>query len=235
MFILGVLYTKIEYVSAPGSEGDYSKWLGPDWKPEWENPGAVIMNHTCFIDILFGMVVFFPSFVSKKSVKAYPFVGNIATALDCVFLERAGTKEEKIKVAKQLEERQAENERSGKPPILVFPEGATTNNKSLIKFKRGAFSGLSSVQPVCAKYWSLNGISPQNDTLLQNHYYYQLLSLGTTIDLKVYPVFKPNEYFWKHHFDEKKGLAKWEVYAQVVREHIMRPSFDFALADISME
>jgi 1-acyl-sn-glycerol-3-phosphate acyltransferase len=41
---------------------------------------------------------FFASFVSKKSVLNIPGIGKIAAAIDCVFLDRAGTKEEKIKV-----------------------------------------------------------------------------------------------------------------------------------------
>jgi 1-acyl-sn-glycerol-3-phosphate acyltransferase len=57
------------------------------------------------MDILVGLVLFFPSFVSKKSIKKYPFIGMIATAIDCVFTDRAGTKEEKIAVAKQIVDR----------------------------------------------------------------------------------------------------------------------------------
>ena len=48
---------------------------------------------------------FFPSFVSKMSVKRFPGVGLVATAIDCVFLERAGSKEEKIKVGQAIERR----------------------------------------------------------------------------------------------------------------------------------
>jgi len=111
------------------------------------------------MDILVTIAYFFPSFVSKISVKSYPGVGSIAKAIDCVFLERAGTKEEKIAVGQAIEKRQAENEKGDRSPILIFPEGATTNNKSVINFKRGPFNGLSSVQPLGLKYWSLNGIS----------------------------------------------------------------------------
>lgn len=53
-----------------------------------------------------------------------------------------------------------ENEKTGRSPLLVYPEGATTNNKSIIEFKRGAFSSLSSIMPICLKYKSANGISP---------------------------------------------------------------------------
>jgi 1-acyl-sn-glycerol-3-phosphate acyltransferase len=74
---------------------DYKKWLGPDWKPQWEGAGTLIFNHHSWMDILAALSIFYPSFVSKKSVKKYPFIGTIATAIDSVFLDRAGTKEEK--------------------------------------------------------------------------------------------------------------------------------------------
>lgn len=51
------------------------------------------------------LALFGTSFVSKKSVGSYPGIGTIARAIDCVFLERAGTKEEKIAVGKMIEDR----------------------------------------------------------------------------------------------------------------------------------
>ena len=74
-------------------------------------------------------MLFCPSYVSKKSIRSFPMIGRIAIAIDCVFLDRAGSKEEKIKAAKAIEERQAENELTDRPPILIYPEGATTNNE----------------------------------------------------------------------------------------------------------
>jgi len=56
-----------------------------------------------------------------------------------------------------------------------------------------------------------------------------------TLHMKIYPVFKPNEYFWKNHFDEKSGLTKWDTYLKVVREEIMAKSFNFELSDTLME
>jgi len=53
--------------------------------------------------------------------------------------------------------------------------------------------------------------------------------------MKIYPVFKPNEYFWKNHFDEKSGLTKWDTYVKVIREEIMAKSFDLSLSDTLME
>jgi len=36
--------------------------------------------------------------------------------------------------------------------------------------------------------------------------------------MKVFPTFKPNEYFWEHH--QKEGEEKWETYARAIREII---------------
>ena len=50
-----------------------------------------------------------------------------------------------------------------------------------------------------------------------------------TIDIMLFPVFKPNEYFFKHHWNEKSGEQKWEAYLRVVREEIMAKSLGFKL------
>lgn len=33
----------------------YEKYLGPDWKPSYENPGSIISNHSSWVDILVHM------------------------------------------------------------------------------------------------------------------------------------------------------------------------------------
>jgi hypothetical protein len=53
--------------------------------------------------------------------------------------------------------------------------------------------------------------------------------------MKVYPVFKPNQYFWEHHWTEASGEQKWEAYARIVREEIIAKSFNFKLSDVKME
>ena len=51
--------------------------------------------------------------------------------------------------------------------------------------------------------------------------------------IKIYPVFKPNEYFFKHYWDENSGEQKWEVYRRIVREEIMAKSFNFKLFELN--
>lgn len=100
-FCAGLFWVKIEYVTDCG----YEKFLGPDWKPVWTGSGTMVANHVCWMDIVVTLAYFAPSFLSKRSVQNIPGIGIIATAIDCVFLDRAGSKEEKIRVAKQIEER----------------------------------------------------------------------------------------------------------------------------------
>lgn len=88
----------MEYVST--GEGDYKKWLGPNWKPEWQGAGTLISNHVCWMDIVLTLSIFHPSFVSKASVKKYPGIGLIAQAIDCLFLDRGGSKDDKLAMAR---------------------------------------------------------------------------------------------------------------------------------------
>ena len=88
-FIAGLVWVDVEYVK----DVDYKKWLGPDWKPSFSNPSTIVSNHICWMDILIAQSIFFPSFVAKSSVRKYPFVGNIAAAIDCLFVDSASTKE----------------------------------------------------------------------------------------------------------------------------------------------
>ena len=50
--------------------------------------------------------------------------------------------------------------------------------------------------------------------------------------LKEMPVFRPNEYFWKHHWDGKE--PKWEAYARAVRQTLADHS-GLQLSDTSLE
>lgn len=85
------------------------------------------------------------------------------------------------------------------PPLMIWPEGATTNGKHLIKFKKGAFAGENSIQPFSLTYNS-SVIHPGHDIMeLFSHFFLITACPGVTVVLKELPVFKPNEYFWKNY------------------------------------
>lgn len=92
-------------------------------------------------------------------------------------------------------------------PIVIFPEGGTTNGKYLINFKKGAFVSLRPVLPKITKfhsYWQ----SPSSG-IIEGIPHYLILSSApwTTSTSIVLPIFKPNDYFFENH--QKEGEEKW--------------------------
>ena len=87
-------------------DADYSKWLGPDWKPKWKDSGTIITNHiNGLMDVLASIVLFYPGFVAVKDVKKMPCIGPIACSYDSIFLDRVTTKEERQKAVEVIEAR----------------------------------------------------------------------------------------------------------------------------------
>jgi 1-acyl-sn-glycerol-3-phosphate acyltransferase len=91
--------------------------------------------------------------------------------------------------------------------MLIYPEGATTNNTTIIHFKRGAFMSNTPVQPFCMKYYSpyfdVNQavVGPFQGMI---HLFAQPY---ITCKVKILPTFHPNEYFFKHH--QQEGEQEW--------------------------
>ena len=93
------------------------------------------------------------------------------------------------------------------PPLIIFPEGCTTNGKALLRFHKGGFAGLYPVTPVVTQY---NGdfMSPSNAILgIILHVGCCLMNFYCTVKVVELPIFRPNEYFWKNHWDGKE--EKW--------------------------
>ena len=87
------------------------------------------------------------------------------------------------------------------PPLSIFPEGVTTNNKYLVRFKRGAFIGEHPIKPFGVKYESqMIEASYSYMNILYHCIIMGLINPGITIKIKEYPVFQPNEYFWKNQW-----------------------------------
>lgn len=77
-----------------------------------------------------------------------PVFGSIAKATQSVSIDRS-THHGRQYALQQIENR---SERNDLPPLLVFPQGTTTNSLCLTGFKKGAFIGGVPVQPVCIRY-----------------------------------------------------------------------------------
>jgi lysophosphatidylcholine acyltransferase/lyso-PAF acetyltransferase len=132
---------------------DYSEYLGPDWKAEWDGAPTYISNHTSWLDIMYIVTHFFPGFVAKAEVETTPGVGTLATLLGSVYISRVGdgSKDSKKLIFKSIIDRQNDfMAGKTKSKFCIFPEGSTTNGKYLLSFKKGAFMSLNPVQPMTA-------------------------------------------------------------------------------------
>jgi hypothetical protein len=146
--------------------------------------------------------------------------GKVGIALNTIFFDRTGTKEEKQTIVDQITERQiAIHENKGEGINLhIFAEGMTSNNTHIMPFKRGVFSSLLPIKPIAIKYSSAV-FSPAHDVMPMGVHFVVLLSqLTNQVECTELPIFAPNEYFYKTHL--KPGQEKWEVFATAVREVI---------------
>ena len=81
--------------------------------------------------------------------------------------------------------------------MLIFAEGATTNNSSLLRFKKGAFMGEKCVKPIILKYsvgscsaaWGANDFLPLVFINLS-------WICGMSVEVHVLSDFEPNEYLF---------------------------------------
>jgi 1-acyl-sn-glycerol-3-phosphate acyltransferase len=110
-------------------------------------------------------------------------------------------------------------------PVIIYPEGATKRQTELIQFKPGAFKSLCSVQPFSLKYDSIWGIQPQsiNGRLHTTFWISCCMPPFGTILHKRYPVFRPNQYFWDHHWEPVKDKeTKAFTYMRVIRDIMLK-------------
>lgn len=94
-----------------------------------------------------------PSHIAKSSVANFFFVGFVATVSGCLYVDR-GSSDDKKKMFEKIKQRQIESENGVYPPLIIYPEGGTSNGTTLLQFKKGAFHSLRSIQPICIKYTS---------------------------------------------------------------------------------
>ena len=119
------------------------------------------------------------------------------------------------------------------PPIIIFPEGTTSNGKVLSKFRRGAFTDLRQVMPVSMKY-KFGMVHPAVESIDEPFIVFLMACAVQVLELEMIllPPFAPNEYLFETHRD--KGEEKWEVYAWATRDLLAKVG-GFGKYDISFK
>lgn len=128
-------------------------------------PGALLVaNHVSWIDIFVINAVMPSAFVSKEEVRRWPIIGWLAAKNDTVFLRRGSRGHARI-----INEQVAGLLGQGKH-VAVFPEGTTTDGRSLLHFHAAllqpALAAGRPVLPAAISYWELDGqrsLAPRYD------------------------------------------------------------------------
>lgn len=142
------------------------KWIMfPSYLERDNAPKICVANHVSFVDSLYFLSRCVPRSVVMHGGMAKPFKWalNAFSPILVPVTERQRAKYGSVK------DEISQNVKSSilKRPLIIFPEGGTTEANSLIKFQNGAFSDLQTVQPIALKYtythfdpsWT-NDISP---------------------------------------------------------------------------
>ena len=231
--------TKIKYHSS--QDVSYEYYLGKDYRETYKPPQGngvvptIISNHVSIFDNHAMGAIFKGNacFAAASFIKNLPFIGTCCTAFGSVYISRAATKEKLEQAMDELTRRALLNEEKGIfPPSVIYPEGTTSNNICLMKFRRGAFFAMRQVQPVTLKY-RFENVSPAIEAM-DEFMLIMLMSMSlqkNVLEVNVLPPFQPNEYLLKTHRDKVKGKEDWEVFAWACRD-IMAKVGKFGKSDI---
>ena len=125
--------------------------------------GAMVANHSSWLDILVLNARTPVVFVSKAEVAGWPGIGLLARVTGTLFIRRE-SRSEAARQARAVAERLANNE-----TLLFFPEGTSTDGRRVLPFKPALFAGLLApglpeglaMQPVTLSWEAPEGEDPR--------------------------------------------------------------------------
>lgn len=120
--------------------------------------GALVANHSSWLDIFSLNSASGVYFVSKADVEGWPMIGAIAKSTGTVFIERRTSQAAKHKA--MFLDRIARGHR-----LLFFPEGTSTDGRRVLRFRSSLFAAFTEtdadapmmVQPVTLNYHAPTG------------------------------------------------------------------------------
>eukprot|EP00930_Biecheleria_cincta_P076167 TRINITY_DN63385_c0_g1_i1.p1 TRINITY_DN63385_c0_g1~~TRINITY_DN63385_c0_g1_i1.p1 ORF type:complete len:424 (+),score=93.78 TRINITY_DN63385_c0_g1_i1:30-1301(+) len=111
----------------------------------------VISNHVSYLDtVILPLVLEVPKLVAMAEVKTWPLFGQLCRDMDMIWVDRKDP--DSRTAAKEAISEHAQKWERGERPLLVWPEGTTSNGQGIKEFKSGAFAPGKAVRPVVIKY-----------------------------------------------------------------------------------
>ncbi len=134
-----------------------------------KRPLLVVANHISIFEIATFPVVCGGSFIAKKEMENWPLVGWVSRKFGVVFVDRRPSHaHDALGVVQKTVS-------SVKYPMVLFPEGTTTNGAYVKPFKSTLFSFIENsdvtVQPMAVHYRHRDG-SPISDDDMAQHFAY---------------------------------------------------------------
>ena len=132
-------------------------------------PLMVVANHISVFEIATFPFAFRGSFIAKKEMENWPLVGWVAKRFGVIFVDRrpSHARDALAVVQKTVQ--------TVKYPMILFPEGTTTNGAYVKPFKSSLFNFVENsnvvVQPMAMHYRYRDG-TPIDDQTLADHFAY---------------------------------------------------------------
>lgn len=124
----------------------------PSLEGEQGKANILVMNHVSHFDILVMMAVAYdgiPSFVAKRAVQSAPLFGYKSMVWQSLYVDNRSGSQPGGNLAQKIADRGADHSLN---PVMIFPEGTTSNGESVIQFRSGAFISGHPVKPVAIRY-----------------------------------------------------------------------------------
>jgi lyso-ornithine lipid O-acyltransferase len=126
-----------------------------------EPPFFLVCNHLSYLDIIPVFLYTKSTFVAKKEVRNWPYIGFIMEMVGIIFVDRT-KKKDVIRVNEEL--KFACNEHQG---ITVFPEGTTSGGENVLQFKPSLLE-IAATENLKVSYASIQYHTHSKDELAVN-------------------------------------------------------------------
>ncbi|MCL2331050.1 MAG: 1-acyl-sn-glycerol-3-phosphate acyltransferase [Proteobacteria bacterium] len=135
-----------------------------------KRPLLLVGNHISVFEFMTLPATFGASFFGKDDIARYPVVGQMAWLWGVVFISRKPSQAEKtVRLI-------SDNMKKATWPMVIYPEGTTTNGSVVLPFKSSMFDFIEkgvpvTVQPMVMFYRDKRG-NPIDDQILADDYAY---------------------------------------------------------------
>lgn len=135
-----------------------------------KRPLMIVANHISVFELATFPLAFHGSFIAKKEMENWPLVGWVAKKFGVIFVDRRPSH---ARDALAVVQKTVQNV---KYPMILFPEGTTTNGAYVKPFKSTLFNFVENsdvtVQPVAMHYRYKDGSTIDEQTLADHFAYF---------------------------------------------------------------